>query len=146
MVILFDYFNMPDNVYDTVFSTPQQSMVARVLINYMKAHDNEITKSEMSAIANMLHDGSFVAEIDAGEYKGKVVKLSYNKRQFYDRIITPMKSMGIIDYDLYKKTYRVSKKFVTIMRDIGLTWQIEADRKVDKEKILKSMKQLPKPI
>jgi len=26
-------------------------------------------------------------------------------------ILTPMKSMGLIDYDMYKKTYKISDKF-----------------------------------
>jgi len=55
-------------------------------------------------------------------YRGKKVKISYNKRQFYDRILTPMKSMGIIDYDLYKKTYRLSDKFNKDLIRIGLMW------------------------
>ena len=33
-----------------------------------------------------------------------------------------MKSMGMIDYDLYKKTYRVSDKFNKDLQHIGLTW------------------------
>ena len=130
MVILYDYFNLQESVYDIIFSTPQQSMVARVLINYMKVHNSEISKAEMSAIANQLHEGTFVTEIDEGPYKGKVVKLSYNKRQFYDRILTPFKSMGMIDYDLYKKTYRISKKFGTIQSQIGNMWIKEAERPI----------------
>jgi len=128
MVILYDYFNLQDSVYDIIFSTPQQSMVARVLVNYMKSHNNEVSKSEMSAIANQLHEGTFVTEIDEGELKGKTVRLSYNKRQFYDRILTPMKSMGLIDYDLYKKTYRISRKFSSIQTQIGNMWNKEVER------------------
>ena len=55
-------------------------------------------------------------------FAGKKVKLSYNKRQFYDRILTPMKAMGMIDYDLYKKVYRLSDKFNQAMIKIGLMW------------------------
>ncbi len=51
------------------------------------------------------------------------MKISYNKRQFYDRILTPMKSMGLIDYDLYKKTYKISVKFTNDMMKIGLMWK-----------------------
>jgi hypothetical protein len=63
-----------------------------------------------------------IARIDKPEFRGKEVKLSYNKRQFYDRILTPMKSMGLIDYDLYKKTYRLSDKFNKMLIKIGLMW------------------------
>ena len=41
-----------------------------------------------------------------------------------------MKSMGMIDYDLYKKTYRLSDKFNKELIHIGLLW-------------LKEMKQPP---
>ncbi|MFH1053254.1 MAG: hypothetical protein V1740_02440 [Candidatus Woesearchaeota archaeon] len=127
MVILLDYFNLPDNIFEIIFSTPQQSIVARVLLNYMKSKGNELTKTEMSVIATQLHEGKFVAELDQGEYKGRIVKLSYNKRQFYDRIVTPMKSMGLIDYDLYQKKYKISKKFTDVLRNLGLMWQKEVD-------------------
>jgi hypothetical protein len=33
-----------------------------------------------------------------------------------------MKSMGIIDYDLYKKTYKISDRFNKEMIRIGLMW------------------------
>ncbi len=76
----------------------------------------------MSIFATKLHDGEFVTTLDDPKYKGKKVKLSYNKRQFYDRILTPFKSMGIIDYDLYKKTYKVSDQFNKELIRIGLRW------------------------
>jgi hypothetical protein len=72
--------------------------------------------------ATALHDGTLITEIDEEPYIGKKVKISYNKRQFYDRILTPMKSMGLIDYDLYKKTYQISDKFNKSMIRIGLMW------------------------
>ena len=33
-----------------------------------------------------------------------------------------MKTMGLIDYDLYKKTYKISEKFNKNMMRIGLMW------------------------
>ena len=88
-----------------------------------KEKGGEITKTEMSFFATQLHEGKLIAEnLDDPMYIGKKVKLSYNKRQFYDRILTPMKSMGIIDYDLYKKTYKLSEKFNKNMMRIGLMW------------------------
>ena len=33
-----------------------------------------------------------------------------------------MKGMGLIDYDLYKKTYKISDKFNKAMIKIGLLW------------------------
>jgi hypothetical protein len=122
MVILFDRFNLPDDIYEIVFATKQQRIVGKLLIEHIKDSKDEITKTEMSMFATKLHEGNLIAEIDEPEYKGKKVKLSYNKRQFYDRILTPMKSMGLIDYDLYKKTYKLSDKFNKEMIRIGLLW------------------------
>ena len=122
MVILFDQYNLPDDIYEILFATKQQVIVAKVFVDYMKKKKNEIGKTEMSLFATNLHDGKVITEIDEPPYKGKKVKLSYNKRQFYDRILTPMKSMGIIDYDLYRKTYSLSENFNKNMMKIGLMW------------------------
>jgi hypothetical protein len=126
MVILFDRFNMPDDVFEVIFATPQQKIVGKLLIKMIKEKGGEITKTEMSTFAMALHEGRLVTnEVDDPQYKNKEVKLSYNKRQFYDRILTPMKGMGLIDYDLYKKTYRISDKFNKAMVKIGLMWMRE---------------------
>lgn len=125
MVILFDQFNMPDDIFEVVFATKQQTVVAKLLIQRMKENDNILGKTEMSLFATKLHEGELVAEIEDPVYRGKKVKLSYNKRQFYDRILTPMKSMGMIDYDLYKKHYRLSDKFNKAMIKIGILWMQE---------------------
>jgi hypothetical protein len=122
VVILFDQFNLPDDIYEIIFATKQQKIVGKLLIKEMKKKHGEMNKTDMSAFATALHDGTYVAEIDEAPYLGKKVKLSYNKRQFYDRILTPMKGMGIIDYDLYRKTYKISDKFNKAMIKIGLMW------------------------
>jgi hypothetical protein len=125
MVILFDQFNMPDDIYKVVFATEQQEVVAKLLIQYIKDNKGEIGKTEMSLFATQLHEGRLVDNMAVAE-KGPQIKrapsISYNKRQFYDRILTPMKSMGLIDYDLYKKTYKISDKFNRLMIKIGLMW------------------------
>ncbi len=125
MVILFDRFNLPEDIYEIIFATKQQKIVAKLLAQEMKEKNGEITKTEMSLFATRLHEGNLIAEIDEPEFRGKKVKLSYNKRQFYDRILTPMKSMGLIDYDLYKKTYKLSDKFNKEMIRVGLKWTQE---------------------
>jgi hypothetical protein len=125
LVILFDQYHLPDDVYDTIFATNQQRIVAKVLIDSMKEKKGEMNKTEMSFFATKLHEGELITEIDRPEYKGKKVKLSYNKRQFYDRILTPMKTMGMIDYDMYKKTYRISEAFNRELMKIGIMWQQE---------------------
>lgn len=122
VVILYDQFNLPDDVYEIIFATPQQKIVAKVLIEFMKQNGAEITKTEMSLFATKLHDGVLETTLQDPPYRGKVVKLSYNKRQFYDRILTPMKSMGMINYDLYKKTYAISDKFSKNLKMIGIMW------------------------
>ena len=125
MVILFDRFNIPEDVFEVIFSTEQQKIVARELIKYIIENNEEISKTEMSYFATKLHDGYYKTTLTVAPYKGKKVKLSYNKRQFYDRILTPMKSMGLIDYDLYKKTYKISSKFSDELMKIGLLWKRE---------------------
>lgn len=137
MVILFDIFNLPENIFEIVFATKQQKIVGEVLIRLIKEKGGEVTKTEMSFIATQLHEGKLVTEINEPEYKGKQVKLSYNKRQFYDRILTPMKSMGIIYYDLYKKTYRISDRFNKELQKIGLMWLHELNRPAQKLNIKK---------
>ncbi len=128
MVMLFDQYHLPDDVFEVIFATNQQRIVAKVLINSMKEKNGEMNKTEMSYFATKLHDGELVTEIDEPEYKGRKVKLSYNKRQFYDRILTPMKTMGMIDYDMYKKTYKVSENFTKELSKIGIMWQREVRR------------------
>ena len=123
MVILFDRYNLPEDIYEVMFATKQQIIVAKLLVEMIKTNSGEINKTEMSLFATRLHDGQLITDlIDEEPYRGKKVKVSYNKRQFYDRILTPMKSMGIIEYDLYKKTYRLSDNFNKEMIRIGLLW------------------------
>ena len=130
MVILFDRFNMPEDIYEIIFATKQQVIVAKVLIRTIKEHNGELNKTEMSFFATQLHEGKFETEIDEPGFAGKKVKLSYNKRQFYDRILTPMKSMGLIYYDLYKKTYTISDKFTRDVNKVGIMWQREVNTPV----------------
>ena len=129
MVILFDQFNMPESIYKILFATEQQEVVGRLLISYIKKNGGEIGKTEMSMFAMKLHDGEIVVkEKGKGPFE-KEIKLSYNKRQFYDRILTPMRGMGLIDYDLYKKTYKLSDKFNKMMIKIGIMWLKELEKK-----------------
>lgn len=138
MVILFDQFHLPEDVFEIIFATPQQKIVAKVLIHELKEKGGEVNKTEMSFFATKLHEGNLVTTIDEEPYTGKKVKLSYNKRQFYDRILTPMKSMGMIDYDLYKKTYKISDKFNKEMIGIGLMWVREIQKPTHGLKIKKT--------
>ncbi|MEA2037341.1 MAG: hypothetical protein U9O94_07560 [Nanoarchaeota archaeon] len=128
MVILFDRFHLPEDIFELVFATTQQKIVGKVLITYIKENGSEVTKTQMSLLATQLHEGKFVTVIDEEPYKGKKVKLSYNKRQFYDRILTPMRGMGLIDYDLYKKTYKISDRFNKELIHLGLMWLREINK------------------
>lgn len=129
MVILIDRFNLPEDIYKIVFATEQQELVGRLLISYIKKNGGEIGKTEMSMFAMKLHEGEVVVKEKGKSPLGKEVKISYNKRQFYDRILTPMRGMGLIEYDLYKKTYRLSDKFNKLMIKIGLVWLRELEKK-----------------
>ncbi len=132
MVILFDMYNLPDDIFEVIFATEQQVVVGRLLIEQIKSQGGEIGKSEMSMFANKLHEGTIVeVEEPRGPVKIKnKVKVSYNKRQFYDRILTPMKGMGLIDYDMYKKKYRISDGFNKALIKIGLMWNQEVHKKI----------------
>lgn len=136
MVVLFDQFNLPENVYEIIFATKQQVLVAKLLIEEMKKNDGEMGKTEMSMFATALHEGTTLSATSGPVPIKKETKISYNKRQFYDRILTPMKTMGLIDYDLYKKTYKISEKFNKNMMRVGLMWLQEL-RKPPKEYQLK---------
>ena len=123
MVILYDQYNLPEDVYEIIFATEQQVVVGKMLIDEMKKNSGEIGKTHMSLFANKLHDGVMVEyTVNTPFPTKKREKISYNKRQFYDRILTPMKSMGLIDYDMYKKTYKISDKFNKNLMKIGLMW------------------------
>ena len=129
MVILFDQFNLPEDIYKIIFATEQQEVVAKMLIKYMWDNGGEIGKTEMSLFATRLHDGDAVIKEKGKSPLEVEERMSYNKRQFYDRILTPMRGMGLIDYDLYKKTYKVSDKFNKMMIKVCLMWLRELDRK-----------------
>jgi hypothetical protein len=129
MVILFDVFNLPEDIYEIIFATEQQQIVAKVFVDFMKKNGGEVDKTTMSLFATKLHDGELEAQIDKAPYLGKIVKMSYNKRQFYDRILTPMKSMGLIYYDLYRKTYKISDRFNKEMIKVGVMWLTELQKK-----------------
>ena len=129
MVILVDQFNLPEDIYKVIFATEQQEIVGKMLIKYMWDNDGEIGKTEMSMFATALHEGKAVVKEQGRSPLQKEVRISYNKRQFYDRILTPMRGMGMIEYDLYKKTYKVSDKFNKLMIRIGLMWLRELEKK-----------------
>lgn len=130
MVVLFDQFHLPDDVFQIVFATDQQVVVGRLLLDEFRQNDGVLGKTEMSVFANRLHEGTTVEvpEKVGPVTHAKKIKMSYNKRQFYDRILTPMKSMGMIDYDMYKKKYLISDKFADSMKKIGIMWAQEVRR------------------
>ena len=130
MVILFDQFNLPEDIYKIIFATEQQEVVAKMLIKYMMDNGGEIGKTEMGIFATKLHEWNMILKQKGRGPFEKEERLSYNKRQFYDRILTPLRGMGLIDYDLYKKTYKISDKFNKMMIRIGLLWLRELEKNV----------------
>jgi hypothetical protein len=126
MVLLFDQFHLPEDIFKIVFATEQQVIVGRLLIEEFKKNNGILGKTEMSMFANRLHAGTKVEVEEEGVVKKrKTIEVSYNKRQFYDRILTPMKSMGLIDYEMYKKKYMISDKFSGSLKRIGQLWDQE---------------------
>lgn len=128
MVILFDQYNLPEDVFKIIFATEQQEVVAKMLIHYMQENGSEIGKTEMSLFATKLHDGKAVVKEKGKSPLAKEAFISYNKRQFYDRILTPMRGMGVIEYDLYRRKYRISDRFNKMMIKIGLMWLREIEK------------------
>lgn len=128
MVILLDQQNLPENIYSVIFATEQQEVVAKMLIKYMAINGGEIGKTEMGLFANNLHEGKIILKEKGKSPLQQEDNMSYNKRQFYDRILTPMRGMGLIEYDLFKKTYKLSDKFNKLMVRIGLMWLRELER------------------
>lgn len=128
MVILFDQFTLPDNIYKIIFPTEHQQLVAKMLIAYMWSNGGEIGKTEMGLFALKLHEGKAIVQEKGKSPLEPEMRISYNKRQFYDRILTPMRGMGLIEYDLYKKNYRVSDKFNKMMIKLGLMWLREMEK------------------
>ncbi len=128
MVILIDQQNLPEDVYKVIFATEQQEVVAKMLIKYMAENGGEIGKTEMGLFANNLHEGKAILKEKGKSPLQQESRMSYNKRQFYDRILTPMRSMGLIEYDLFKKTYKISDKFNRLLIRIGLMWLRELER------------------
>lgn len=128
MVILLDQYNLPGDIYKIIFATEQQEIVAKMLVKYMWDNEGEIGKTEMSLFATKLHDGEAVVKEKGKSPLQKEQRISYNKRQFYDRILTPMRGMGLIDFDLYKKTYKISDRFNKLMIKVGLMWLRELDK------------------
>ena len=128
MVILFDQYNLPEDIYKIIFATEQQEIVGKMLIKYMTENEGEIGKTEMSVFATRLHDGNAVMKEKGRSPLEREERISYNKRQFYDRILTPMRSMGLIEYDLYQKVYRISDKFNRLMIKVGLMWLRELEK------------------
>lgn len=146
MVILFDRFHLPTDIYEVIFSTPQQVIVAKLLINKMKEEGGSLGKTGMSMFATQLHDGIILNEEEIGSKNPmkRKIKISYNKRQFYDRILTPMRSMGMIDYDMYKKKYAVSNKLNNSLIQIGLMWGKEVSRKQPTQISMSSVENMTK--
>ncbi|HIG95692.1 TPA: hypothetical protein HA249_02260 [Candidatus Woesearchaeota archaeon] len=129
--MLFDQYNLPNDIFEVVFATEQQVQVGRLLFEEFKAHGGEMGKTEMSLFATKLHEGTVVETEEVhGPVKRKIqTKISYNKRQFYDRILTPMKAMGLIGYDLYKKRYKLSDGFNKTLQKVGVMWMHELSKK-----------------
>jgi hypothetical protein len=129
VVILFDQYNLSTDIYEIIFSTTQQKIVGRVLIDFLKQNNGIVSKPKLSLFATKLNEGKIITQIEEEPFIGKKVKLSYNKRQFYDRILTPLRAMGIIEYDLYKKTYKISENFNKALSNIGILWSKEVKKK-----------------
>ncbi len=62
MVILFDRFNLPEDIFEIIFATKQQIIVAKALVEYIKDNNNEITKRDMRLFTTEIHEVNFKTE------------------------------------------------------------------------------------
>ena len=54
---------MPEDIYEVIFATKQQIIVAKLLIEMMMENGGEIGKTEMSLFATKLHDGNLITDL-----------------------------------------------------------------------------------
>ncbi|HLD88628.1 MAG TPA: hypothetical protein VI894_00325 [Candidatus Nanoarchaeia archaeon] len=125
MVILINSLDKTENIEEIIFATKQQAIVARILIQKMKDSNGSFDKTEMALFANRLHTGEMVMEHKCRGFVVNKVNVSYNKRQFYERILSPMKIMGLIEYDDNRKIYILSDQFSRLLSIIGTKWHDE---------------------
>ncbi len=125
MVILLNELDKTKNVEEIIFATKQQAIVAKLLIDKMKDNGGGFDKTEMSIFATKLHDGKITMETRCHNFVVNNINISYNKRQFYERILAPMKDMGLVEYNEQKKMYFLSDKFSELMSRLGEMWNDE---------------------
>jgi hypothetical protein len=119
MTVLFNRNDLPtQDIFLIVFSTEQQRLVGNLLMDYIIRNSGEIKNTQMSMFATNLHFGKLHKIYDHEQAKS----IKYNKRQFYDRIVTPMKEMGMLDYNSEKKTYKLSLDFNRFAAKLGDLW------------------------
>ena len=85
MVILVDQGNLPEDIYNVIFATEQQQLVAKMLLKYMWENGGEIGKTEMGFFANNLHEGKAIIKEGGRTAFEQEQRISYNKRQFYEQ-------------------------------------------------------------
>ena len=78
--MIFDKFNLSEDIFDILFATEQQKLVAKLLIEYIKENEREITKTEMSFFATKLHEGKYV-------FSGELINLAFS----FSSILLPAK-------------------------------------------------------
>ena len=119
MTVLFSRTDLPtQDIFLIVFSTEQQRVVGNLLLDFVIKNNGEIKNTQMSAFATNLHFGKLNKIFEHEKAKG----IKYNKRQFYDRIVTPMKEMGMLDYQKEQKSYKISLDFNRLTAKIGGLW------------------------
>ena len=63
MVVLFDRFNLSEDIYEVIFATKQQIIVAKLLIEMIKENDGEINKTVRSVFATKLQEGNLITTL-----------------------------------------------------------------------------------
>lgn len=125
MTILFNSNEMSD-IVQIIFPLENQWKCAKLLIEYIKSH-NYISKAQISKLADLLNEGN-LKELGEEFYDlnskldFELEVLKYNRKQFYSRIVGPMKEMGLINLGLYDKKYRLSLEFLDNLEKLKELW------------------------
>ena len=91
MVVLFDRFNLPEDIYEVIFATKQQIIVAKLLIDHIKenSRDSESAKG-------------LIGDLDKIEKQREVLKLM---AKFKNLTFQEMVDEGIIDTTLEQELF-----------------------------------------
>ena len=128
MVILIDQQNLPEDVYAVIFATEQREVVAKMLVKYMAENGAKWERQRWVCSPTTFTKGKLSSRKKANLPCSRKQGCLTTRGNFMIGSLRRCASMGLIEYDLFKKTYKLSDKFNKLMVRIGLMWLRELDR------------------